>query len=214
MNKFNKILGIVLSFQFLIFSILNPSNSPSYNESSWKLTKEEGDLKIYKRLPDHSKMYEIKINNVLNHSADKIVRMLDDVNNYSKWIYKCSESKVLDRISDTEMVYYTLADLPSPFWDRDIISHSVYRYDATSDTHYFNSEEKEGYLEERKKVIRVPNYYSSWKIKEVSPNKCEVENIVFVDPGGSIPSWLQNMAVTKGPYKSMKGMEDFLDTME
>lgn len=176
----------------------------------WKLITTDGDIKVYKRTREGTDLKEVRIDNVFHVPAADLVRELDDADNYFQWIYKCGESKVLATPSENEIVYYTLANVPSPVWDRDIVAHSFYEYNPETKTHFYQSHVPENdaeYMPERKKVVRVKDYGSTWTIKEVGENKIETINTVYMDPGGSIPNWLANMTLTKGPTKSMKGLE-------
>lgn len=176
----------------------------------WKLMSEKGDLKVYKRTREGTNLKEVRIDNVFHVPAEKLVKELDDADSYTEWIYKCAESKVLDLPKENEIVYYTLASVPAPIWDRDIVAKSVYQYFPDTKTHFYQSSvpsNDESYMPTRKKVVRVKDYGASWTIKEVGENKIETINTVYMDPGGSIPNWLTNMTLTSGPKKSMKALE-------
>ncbi len=175
----------------------------------WKLVSDKGDLKVYKRTRAGTNLKELRIDNVFNVSAERMVRALDDVDGYVDWIYKCSEAKIITQPSKNEVIYYTRADVPAPIWDRDILSHSTYNYYPESDTHYYKAyaaENDEEYVPVRKKIVRVKDYGSSWTIKEIEPGTVETINTIYMDPGGSIPNWMANMTIQKGPIKSMRSL--------
>jgi len=184
---------------------------PSHDEHGpWKLMSEKGDLKIYKRTRVGTSLKEVRIDNVFHVSAEELIRELDDADSYSEWIYKCAESKVLDLPKENEIVYYTLASVPAPIWDRDIVALSVYEYFPETKTHFYQSSvppNDASYMPERRKVVRVKDYGASWTIKEIGENKIETINTVYMDPGGSIPNWLTNMTLTSGPKKSARALE-------
>ncbi len=176
----------------------------------WKKISEKGDLKVYKRTRPGTNLKEVRIDYVFHVNAKKLLDELDDAGNYTEWIYKCGEAKVISKPAKNEIIYYTLANVPSPIWDRDIVAHSVYQYFPEEKIHYYESSvpENDEELEPvRKKVVRVKDYGATWTIKEVEENKIETINTIYMDPGGSIPNWLANMTISKGPIKSMKALE-------
>ncbi len=194
---------------------LDPINY-SDEHSPWKLTVEEGNLKVYKRTRAGTSLKELRIDHVFNVSGQRVVDVLNDADSYTKWIFKCSEAKTLARPSGAEIIYYTRANVPSPVWDRDVVAHSVYHFDENTRTHHFKSsvpENHEEYVPDRygEKVIRIMDYGASWEVREVGENKVETRNTVYADPAGSIPNWLVNMTLTKGPLKTARALEKYLD---
>lgn len=197
-----------LSFLFIfLLSFTFPKDSTINIEldAGWKLVTSDGDLKVYKRDKAGSKYKEIKIENIIEASAEDVAAALFNADDYKDWIYKCAESKKVKTLNDHEFVYYTRADLPSPLWDRDIVAHSTYRFDGG--THYFNSKEAPGEVDEKAKAVRVKKFSTAWIIKDIGNNKTSIVNQLHFEPGGSIPAWLVNMSIAKGPKKTMANLK-------
>ncbi len=202
---------------FFLFLVNGSDYADEFNYSDeheeWKLVQEKGNLKVYKRTRAGTSLKELRIDYVFNVSSDKLKKELDHAEGYTEWIYKCSEARVLANPAPDEIIYYTRANVPSPVWDRDIVAHSFYRYDEALKTHYYHShvpENDEELVPIRKKIIRVKDYGSTWEIKEVGENRIETINTVFMDPAGSIPNWMTNMTLAKGPLKSMEALKERL----
>lgn len=196
-----------LTFLFVLllsFSLPEDSSFHTKLDTDWKLASSDGDLKVYKRDKAGSKYKEIKIENILDANVDDVVFALYNADNYKSWIYKCVESEKVKTLNKNEFVYYTRADLPSPLWDRDIVAHSTYRYEGG--THYFNSKESLGEVEEKNKAVRVKEYNASWIVKDLGGNRTSVVNQLHFEPGGSLPAWLVNMSMAKGPKKTMSNL--------
>ncbi len=213
-SKMKSLFKLLPLFALPLMALFNPEPTiylkATDGHGPWKLISDKGDLKIYKRTREGTNLKEVRIDNVFHVSAERMVQELNDVDGYTDWIYKCGEAKVIERPSDSEIIYYTLANVPSPIWDRDIVAHSKYVYYPEKKTHFFEStvpDDNETYEAVRKKVVRVKDYGATWTIKEVGPQKIETINTIYMDPGGSIPAWLANMTISKGPTKSMRALE-------
>lgn len=197
-----------------LFFCLNSSFVTIPLEEEWNLVTEKGDLKVYKRSKAGSKFKEVKIINIFNTDMESMLHELNDIENYVHWVFKCTESYTVKRLSDTEIVTYSLADMPMPIWDRDIVSYSKYRYDEKTGIHSFDSyspENDERYVPVKDKIVRVKDYKAYWTLEDLGNNRIKSINIMHMEPGGSIPAWLNNMAITKGPTNSMKALQKRLD---
>jgi ribosome-associated toxin RatA of RatAB toxin-antitoxin module len=188
-------------FVILSFSFPNDSSFELEVEPAWKLVSSDGGLSVYKRDKAGSKYKEIKVESILDASVDDVLAAVVKADNYKNWIYKCAESEKIKTLNDNEFIYYTRADLPSPLWDRDIVARSTYRFDGG--IHYFSSKEALGEVEEKSKAVRVKEFNTFWIIKDMGGNRTSVENRLHFEPGGSIPSWLVNLSIARGPKKTM-----------
>ncbi|MGK0391507.1 MAG: hypothetical protein ACI94Y_004272 [Maribacter sp.] len=183
-------------------------------EEEWDLVAEKNDLKVYKRTKLGSKFKEVKIVNIFNADMKSMLHELNDIDAYVYWVFKCSESYTVKRLSETAIVTYSLADMPMPIWDRDIVSYSKYEYNEKTGVHSFNSytpENDEKYIPIKNRVVRVKDYKAYWTLEDLGNNRIKSVNMMHMEPGGSIPAWLNNMAITKGPTNSMKALQKRLD---
>lgn len=203
-------IALILSF----FFFLNSSFIAIPMEEEWNLVVEKEDLKVYKRTKLGSKFKELKIVTIFNSNMKDLLHEIDDIDSYVHWVYKCSDSYTIETLSATEVVTYNLANMPTPIWDRDIISYSKYQYDEKTKIHSYNSytpENDEKYAAVKDKIVRVKDYKAYWSLEEIGENKIRSINIMHMEPGGSIPAWLNNMVITKGPIQSMRALQKRLD---
>ena len=204
----------VLSLSLFFMITTSFISSPNKANRDWNLVTEKEDLKVYKRSKEGSKFQEVKIVNIFHAKVEDMLAELDDIEGYVHWVYKCTESYTVKKISNTEIVSYSLADMPSPIWDRDIVSHSKYWYDEKTATHHYDSrtpENDENYVPKNPNAVRVKDYKALWSVKDLGNGRLESVNIIHMEPGGSIPAWLNNMVITKGPIKTMKELQRRLD---
>ena len=68
-----------------------------------------------------------------------------------------------------------------------------------------NSSEPD-YIPAKKGIVRVKHVLSNYRLMPLTNGKVKVEFELFVDPGGSIPTWLINANIVNAPYKTTVGM--------
>lgn len=196
-------LSLVLPLLLLIFNPLL-----AQNRDNWSLKNDKDGVKVYfKRSSD---IHEIKLVTSLQTTLSGLVALLSEVERYPAWGYKVIESKLLKKVSDTEMYYYSKLDFPWPFNDRDLIMHTHLEQDPTTKRIVARSVAVPDYLPEKKDVVRIKNAHTEWTILPGSGGWPYVEYYIYSDPGGNLPDWLVNMAIDVGPRETIKGIRGFL----
>ena len=204
--------SIIFIFSFCAISLWT-SHDPEEtglinNDGDWKIVVDDGDLKVYKRTSSHSSFKEIKATYIIAAPMQEIVDALNDIDKYTDWVYKCKDAKRVKNISDSKFIYYTHSDLPYPISDRDMVVINEEWYDATAGTiRSFSTIAQDNNPPLKKNVVRIKNFESKWLFKDLGDGRTSIAYEMFLDPGGSLPAWLVNMAVSKGPVKTMKGLE-------
>ena len=56
------------------------------------------------------------------------------------------------------------------------------------------------------KIVRIPRFVGNWTASDAGNGKIKVRYFIDIDPGGSIPAWVVNLFVTKGPYETFMGL--------
>jgi hypothetical protein len=59
-------------------------------------------------------------------------------------------------------------------------------------------------------VVRVPFMHGVWTVIN-SEQDLQVEYVLKIDPGGSVPAWLVNIAMAEGPYISFRNLKRQLE---
>lgn len=178
--------------------------------SDWKLKKEVDDLKVYCREAQNSGVQEIKVNFTLDASLTNVIAVINDIEAMPAWVYCCTETRVVKRISPKEVIYYGRVSFPLTMSDRDYVVKSKLQQNARNKEVTIVSNLAPGYVKEVDKCVRVPKLYTKWRIKPLSAERVQIEYQMASDPGGSIPDWLINMAIDKGPIKSIEGLKEML----
>lgn len=182
--------------------------SPQAQNDGWVLKNEKDAVKVYYRKT--SGIYELKLATSIKVPLSGIVLLFDEVHKYPVWGYKVAESRLLKRVSATEMYYYSRIDFPWPMSDRDVILHTKLEQDPHSLAVYSISTAVADYLPEVKDVIRIKNATTKWTLIPGPGGWLYIEYYLYSDPGGSIPDWAINMALDMGPRETIKRMREIL----
>jgi START domain len=200
MQRMLKFLYLILftSLQFVVFS-----------QKDWVFKNERNNVKVYYKKT--TEVYELKMTSSVKSSADGVLKLLSEIDNFPNWIYSVKYAKVLQRISETEVIYYILLDFPWPLNDRDMIMHSKLDFDDVNHVIYSRSYAKPNFLPVNKDIVRISHANLEWKIFRSHTDFVYFEYTNHTDPAGKIPDWLINLVLEKGPMESIRKMKTFVE---
>ncbi len=173
--------------------------------AAWKLKSQKGNIKIYTRTTTKSDIKEVRITTQIEGDLDDLLTLLDDVASFKSWLYRCTESKVLKTVAEGEYYYYNLTDFPFPLSDRDMVIHSkTWKVPGSNmvKTHS-KAYTKDDLYKEQAGIVRIKILEYSWTFTPLDNGMIDIDYEIFSDPGGALPSWVINMAVSKGPMETM-----------
>lgn len=179
-------------------------------QENWELRRDENGIKIYSRKKEGSKLLELRLLTRLNATQDQVMDAMLNVDNYSRWIYSNKKSTLIKRVNDHDIIYYTETRLPWPVQDRDLVTELTITPATATTPLTMQAKSIQGVMALNKNYIRVPYSSAVWHVVPTADNKIDIDYDFTVDPGGSIPSWLLNMTITKGPYESFLKLADLL----
>lgn len=214
LNKiFQDIYQIILKTGLIVLFILptNSNYSQTNSTEGWKLAKDKKGIQIYTRQMADSKLKEFKANTSIKTSVDKVIATLQDVDNYHKWMVYVKTSILLKKISEDECYVYSEAKLPWPFSNRDISNHINVYWSVEKDTATLTINGIHDYIPEKDGIVRMPVSKGLWYVYQLDKHTTKIEYIYGGDPGGSIPSWVVNLFIVDGPFKSLVNLKKYLE---
>ena len=187
---------------FLIFLI--PIIGLGQTDCILKLDKDS--IQVYSCDRPNSKFKLIKSTFPVNGTLSALAAMILDVEYYNAWQYKTIDSKVLKRVSNQEIIYYTQIDAPIIASNRDFVIRLTIIKPSQSQELTVEAVSIPDYLPPVKGVVRVPYSFAKWKIKALAPNRLMVEYTIEIDLGGAVPPWLVNLLAHQAPYETFKAL--------
>jgi len=177
---------------------------------NWKLSKEKDGIKVYQSELEHSSYKAIKVECTLEGNYDKLIAVLRNVDGQKDWVYHNKTAYIVKKINPYEFYYYTEASLPWPMSNRDAVVHLKMDRDSLNRFLKIISVSVPDYLAEKSGKVRVTRSTISWNVTMPTTNTIKIIYIFEAEPGGSIPAWVANAFVDKGPYETFKKLGEIL----
>jgi hypothetical protein len=196
---------ILVSLAFICFTTATclAQNDPC------DLKRNSQGIKVYTCKTENEKFRLLKAEFTLaNISIPELKKFIWDVPNYTTWQYNMTESELLSSSGENEMAYRSLVDAPWPVENRELVLQ-VKMEEGTPVTRIFihSFDYKKPSPDD---VVRVPFFDASWEVIQ-QDNLLKVTYTLRIDPGGSVPAWLANLAMAEGPFLSFQKLKQQLE---
>ena len=179
-------------------------------QQGWELSKDKNDIKVYTRKTDSSDFKSVKVEAVFTGSCEKLAGILMGVDKNIKWVYNTKSLHLIQRFNANELIYYAETSLPWPMRNRDQAIRINLFPDSINHALKITTVGEPKAIPVTKGIVRVPYFLGVWQVKEIANKKISIEYYLNVDPGGSIPAWISNMFVAKGPYETFINLSKLL----
>ena len=193
---------------WFILSLILTWFYPACGQGKWELKKNDSGIQVYTRKAAKGNVKEVRVLCDLDATKAQLINTLQNIADYSSWVYSNKKSTVLKMVNPQNIIYYTESHLPWPIKDRDLVIELNIL--PTPDVLNILAKSVPNYLPVQNDYVRVPYSLAVWKVTQAPDNKLKVDYTFSVDPGGSIPSWLVNATLTIGPYNSFVKLRQIL----
>jgi hypothetical protein len=192
--------------RFALLFLLAPFLTVAQPECSLELEKDS--IKVYTCARADSKYKSVKSVFTVNSTLPQLAAALMDVDGYKVWQYKTERARILKRVSDRELIYYTEVSAPVLTSNRDFIIRLTLDPDPMTKGMIAEAVSLPEYLPPVENVIRVPYSRAVWRVTPAGPGKLSVEYSIDIDLGGSVPPWMVNLVAPKAPYETFKALRE------
>ena len=179
-------------------------------QNKWQLSKDNNNIKVFTRKTDSSDFKSVKVEALLTGTCDKLAGILLGIEKQIKWVYKTKSLHLIKRFSQNELIYYAETSLPWPMRNRDQAIHIIIYLDSANQSIKIITKGEPNAIPVTNGIVRVSYFLGVWQVKTISPGKIFIEYYLDVDPGGSVPAWMSNMFVAKGPYETFMNLAELL----
>ncbi|QHS59003.1 START domain-containing protein [Chitinophaga agri] len=196
---------------FLITGLAMLFSLMSYAQTNWTLKHNKDGIQIYTKTIENSDYKGIKVKCSLPATLTEFTAVIMDVNTAGEWLYATKSSTLLKQVSPAEVYYYSEVGLPWPLSNRDFICHLTASQDPRTKVVTIDGPVVPDYMPAKDGIVRVTQSSGKWIITPAGPNMVNIEYTLEANPGGSLPAWLVNLFVTKGPMESFKKLKVQVD---
>lgn len=179
-------------------------------EPKWEKAAETGGVTVLRRDKEGSSVKEVKATAVFDAAPKAVWAVINDLDNYKDFMPYTAEAKVLERSADgKEVVSYQHLTAPIVS-ERDYLIKLRNESTTTDDgkTGYYKvvwnalPPEKDSMMPEKKDVVRVRVNDGYWQLEgNADASKTFATYYVYTAPGGSIPTFVINIANTEAVPK-------------
>lgn len=201
MFLFRNLCLLCIAYVFASFSQKTESND-------WELKKFANGISVYTRATESSSYKELKVVFQVKTSLSSVIALLNDVESYPQWVYRCETSKVLKKESDKHLIRYQTIVAPWPVDNRDVIVEVDTYQDEKTKSVYQKVSALPDHSPQLKNHVRIREFRALWTLKPLKNGIVEVEYELLVNPAGAIPAWIVNMALVDGPYETSMKMKE------
>ncbi|WP_417362402.1 START domain-containing protein [Galbibacter sp.] len=177
----------------------------------WELKKDDGDIQVYTRKLDSTRINEYKAVLIAETTVDEAISVLTNGDSLNNWTYKTPESKQLEKISDNEFIVWMRNDFPWPLNDRDNVSRIKLKKLSNKSYQIDISVEDSLVHKVEKNVIRMDLFKGYWRVQELDEDSVLIIQQMYGDPNGVLPAWIVNSILVTFPYHSFENLKEILE---
>jgi hypothetical protein len=164
-------------------------------KDGWKLAADAKEVIIYSRAHADSRLKEFKAIGPIDASTDAVHAVIDDFENYPKFMPYTLECRLLKREGDSMIGYQRLS--PKICEDRDYTLRVWKKsWPGPKGLTYLSQWEAANELgpAEQKGIVRVKVCNGAWLLEPDGPAKTRATYSIYSDTGGIIPAFIANHA--------------------
>jgi len=191
-------------FNFIIFFVFT-SLTLRGQSPQCDLKRNEDGIKVFTCKTEDEKFKSLRAEFELENTTIKELKdFLWNVPNYTTWQYNMIESELVSIKGDNELTYRAIIDAPWPVENRELVIGIRMGNEADITNIFIHSTTSEKPPPDD--VIRVPLFDGLWTVTKVGTT-LKVTYSLRIDPGGTVPAWLVNIAMAEGPHISFRELK-------
>ena len=171
-----------------------------------KLNKDS--IKVYTCFRENSKLKSVRTTFELQSNLSQLAAIVLDIDHLGDWQYKTVRARMLKKISDREIIYYTEVAAPIFTSNRDFVIQLTVNQDPQTRILTIDLVSIPDYIPHENGIVRVPFSKARWKVNPLSGSRLYVEYDIEIDIGGAVPVWLVNMVAPQAPYETFKALRE------
>jgi hypothetical protein len=182
----------------------------TYSQPRWELTKDKNGISVYSAKEFSSKFKSIKVEGIFPGTIQKLVAILQNVNDNKEWVYRTKQSYLIRNINANELIYYAETELPWPISNRDMAIKMHFNLDNVNNLKVKATGVPDT-VPEKEGLVRIKLFNAEWDVKNLGNSRISIQYFLTMDPGGSMPPGISNMFVSKGPYETFYSLAQLLE---
>jgi hypothetical protein len=174
------------------------------------LVKQGEGIQVYTAAVGTTGRKYIKVTAALTGTLEQVKTVFRNIAQQKAWVYGTKQSYLLERTTENNLLYYNETALPWPVSNRDVAIHMQLIEDSLRQVLVITQQGMANAAPVHKGIVRVPHLVGHWEFRNEGNSKLQAVYLLDIDPGGSVPLWLVNLFVAKGPYETFVKLQQQL----
>jgi len=193
---------MIKSLAWILLSVLvMPVLASDWEEVTYD---SDDDIRVWTRHVKGSDMKAFRGVTVLESTVTAPIALLQDVKRANEWVFNCKAMDLIEELSSTNAIYYTVTSMPWPVKNRDSISETTITQNPDTGAVLVTMSARNDIFPVNDDHIRVTEFEGTWLIEPLEGNSIRVTYEAHADPGGALPSWLVNSFVVEAPLNTLR----------
>ena len=158
--------------------------STAQNNCALKLEKDS--IRVYTCDVQNSKFKSVKASFQMRSSLSQLAAMVLDIDHYGAWQYKTLSARILNKVNEREIIYYTEIAAPVLTNNRDFVIQLNLSQNPHTREMIIETVSVPGHVLPKKEVIRVSYSKARWIVKPLSSGLLQVDYYIELDLGGMV----------------------------
>ncbi len=176
-------------------------------QPDWHLKRDEDGIKVFTADSDNSDFKCIKVECTVKATQSQLVALLIDISRQPAWVYGSRSAEIVKTVKSNEFIFHSEVEVPWPCADRDYVAHITINQPSPQ-LLVIESHSEPDMVPAKNGIVRVKKSSARWDVTPVSKDLLKIVYTVSFDPAGSVPAWLTNLFVTKGPFLTFKKLKE------
>ncbi len=213
-SMFSLCIVLTTSVGFAADDDLNDLRKDAASDSEWRLVhnNKTHDIRTYFKKEDGKRVRSFKIESELDAPLSTVANVELDPNNYDKWYYQVTESKLLKATSNTEFYTYIRYNSPGGLPDRDTVLQTLIKpYNKKTGYMQLTIRGVDDFIPPTAGITRIAALDMIATFKPIADGKkTNLEIVGYMDPGGFAPIWAVNFVQRTTPLTTIIGLQRML----
>lgn len=175
---------------------------------AWELEHDDDGIKVYTQDMENSSFKAFRGEVYIQSSLHNIIAHHMNIESMKLWLQDCSESEIVQKISDREFYVYQRTSAPWPVSDRDYVVHSQVSQDPNTYAVTVTFEASSSISKSHEDCVPITRLSGFWRYTPKKEGRVFVEYETHADPAGDLPSWLANSFVVDQPLGTLEKMRE------
>lgn len=166
--------------------------SISLEDEPWKLQSTGDGISLYHSEVKRGGVVPVKFTMTIPGTIAEVSLVLEDIPRRREWVNNLDQSVLLERASDYDQIEYLRVDVPWPVSDRSAVIRALITVsDDLREATITAKSVEHPVPDSLPELVRAHVHESTFHMTQVGDH-VEVVSYVFIDPAGSIPTWIVN----------------------